>query len=74
MTKFFFENIPYLPQKNRWFKKLITGQPVEEEKNKKFYISQIYLATHSKKPFVDISCGHREKWLSRVGPVKKKAT
>ena len=31
-----FENSPYLPQKNRLFQNLITGQPVVGEKNKKF--------------------------------------
>ena len=50
---------------NYWW----TGWP---RKNKKFLAPQIYLATHSRKPFGDIWYGLREKWLSRVGGVKKK--
>jgi hypothetical protein len=51
---------------------LITGQPVVEEKNKKFWSAQIYLAAHYKKMFVDIWYGFRGKRLSRVGHVKKR--
>jgi hypothetical protein len=40
---------------------MITGQPVEGEKNKKFWSPEIYLATHSEKPFVKIWYGLREK-------------
>ena len=43
--KIFFENSLHLPQKNRLFQRLITGQPVEKEKNRKFWSPQIYLAT-----------------------------
>jgi hypothetical protein len=39
----------------------ITGKPVDHEKNKKFYMSQMYLATRNRKPFVDIWYGLREK-------------
>jgi hypothetical protein len=56
-----FENSPYLPQKNRLFQNLITGQPVVGEKNKKFWSPQIYLGAHSRNPFVDIWYGFRGK-------------
>jgi hypothetical protein len=39
----------------------ITGEPVDHEKNKKILAPQIYLATHSRKPFVHIWYGLREK-------------
>jgi hypothetical protein len=54
MKKNIFENSPYLPQKKRRFQRLITGQPVEGEKNIKFWSPQSYLATHSRKPFDNI--------------------
>ena len=56
------------------FVTLITGEPVDQVENKKICMPQIYLATHNRKPFVDICYGLREKRLRRVVPVKKKAT
>jgi hypothetical protein len=55
------------------FGTLITGEPVDQVKNKKICIPQIYLATHSRNPFVDICYGLREKRLRRVVLVKKKS-
>jgi hypothetical protein len=69
------------PKKKRpdWDSKLWTSGlerhlPVNQltkKKNQKFWSPQIYLATHSRKPFGDIWYGLREKWLSRVGGVKE---
>jgi hypothetical protein len=50
---------------------LITGQPVEGEKNKKFWVPKIYLATPSRKPFVDIWYGLRKK-MTELGLVELK--
>ena len=57
-----------LPVKNviyRW-----TGWPGIKQKNLEWH-KFTYLDTHSRKPFVDIQDDLREKWLSRVGWVKK---
>ena len=54
------------------FVTLITGEPVDQVENKKICMPQIYLATHNRKPFVDICYGLREKRLRRVVLVKKK--
>ena len=37
-----------------------TGAPVDQENNERFWSPQIYLATHSKKTFVDILYGLQE--------------
>jgi hypothetical protein len=42
------------------FRTSFTGEPVDQEKNKKFWSPQINLATHSKKTFVDIWYGLEE--------------
>jgi hypothetical protein len=55
------------------FGTLITGEPVDQVENKKISIPQIYLATHNRKPFVDICYGLREKRLRMVVLVKKKS-
>ena len=52
----------------------IIGEPVDREKNKNFSVSEIYLASWYKKPFVDISYGLRVIRPTRVGCPKKKAT
>ena len=43
------------------FRTSFTGELVDQEKNQKFWSPQIYLATHSRKPFGDIWYGLREK-------------
>jgi hypothetical protein len=42
-----------------WFKTSFTGGPVDQEN--KLWSPKIYLAAHSRKPFVDIWYGLREK-------------
>ena len=72
--KYFFGNSYVLPQKNWYFQRSITGEPVYLEKNKKFPISQILLATRDKNAFVDTSYGFRAMMPNVRCSFKKKDT
>ena len=68
-TKVF--SVWFCKNRNYRFGPSMTGEPVDQETNKKFSMSQIYLGPWYKKPFVDISYGLPVIMLNVVGSPTK---